>query len=87
MDELLTAPSEIWQRAKSELQNCVTRDLYSSWFEQLELVGGDAEKLLLGAQGEFAAMWIRDNFIDMLTNHVSLAAGRSMSVEVTASST
>ncbi len=87
MDELLTAPSEIWQRAKSELQNCVTRDLYSSWFEQLELVGGDAEKLLLGAQGEFAAMWIRDNFIDILTKHVCLAAGRSMSVEVTASST
>ena len=87
MDELITAPSDIWQKAKTEIQNSVTRDLYSSWFEQLELVGGDAEKLVLGAHGEFAAIWIRDNFTDILLTHASLAAGRNMSVEIVSTDT
>lgn len=84
MNDLLTLPADIWQHAKDDLRLVVSKEIFSEWFDNLKLVEGDTQKLVLSVNGEFAAIWIRDNFLDLLTKHISLAAGGNMKVEIVA---
>ena len=84
MADIFTTGSnvEIWQKAKAELANSIARDTYESWFKDIQFEGGDESCIKLSAEGEFATIWIRDNYMDILSSHVSMAAGRSLAVEL-----
>ncbi len=76
--------SEIWQKAKLEIAKSTSTEVFDSWFKDLECLGGGEDSIILSAMGEFAAMWIRDNYMDVLSRNVSLAASRNMKVEIRA---
>ncbi len=76
--------ASIWQRAKSEIANTTSSDIFDSWFKNIECLDGDENTMTLSARGEFAAMWIRDNYMDVLSRNVSLAASRNMKVVIQA---
>lgn len=83
--DLTTAAAvTIWERAKEGLFSVVGDKVYESWFSNLEPAGSDDETMRLSADGEFTAIWIRDNYMDVLSNQISLAASHNMKVEIVA---
>lgn len=81
----LTTLSEIWQKAKSELELVLPREAFDEWFSNLACVGGDESKIVLGSPSAFAPYWITDNYLDILSQNLSMAAGHNISVEITGS--
>ncbi len=73
---------EIWQKAKSELSRVLPKEAFDSWFSNMECVGGDDNKILLGTPSALAQYWIADNFFDLLTQNLSLAAAKNMKFEI-----
>lgn len=74
--------AEVWQKAKSELANSLPQDTFDSWFSSIEFESADEYTMRLSVNGELAAIWIHDNYMDILTSHVSMAAGSTMSVKL-----
>ncbi len=74
--------SETWDLAFNELKNSLSREVFSNWFEKIELDNCENDHYVLSAEGEFAAMWIKDNYIDLIKRHISMALGRNATVEV-----
>ena len=83
-DLTTAAAAAIWERAKEGLFSVVGDKVYDSWFSNLEPAGSDDETMRLSADGEFTAIWIRDNYMDVLSNQISLAASHNMKVEIVA---
>lgn len=83
-DLTTAAATAIWERAKEGLFSVVGDKVYESWFSNLEPAGSDDETMRLSADGEFTAIWIRDNYMDVLSNQISLAASHNMKVEIIA---
>lgn len=83
-DLTTAAAATIWERAKEGLFSVVGDKVYESWFSNLEPAGSDDETMRLSADGEFTAIWIRDNYMDVLSNQISLAASHNMKVEIVA---
>ena len=83
-DLTTAAAAAIWERAKEGLFSVVGDKVYESWFSNLEPAGSDDETMRLSADGEFTAIWIRDNYMDVLSNQISLAASHNMKVEIVA---
>ena len=83
-DLTTAAAAAIWERAKEGLFSVVGDKVYESWFSNLEPAGSDDETMRLSADGEFTAIWIRDNYMDVLSNQISLAASHTMKVEIVA---
>ena len=83
-DLTTAAAAAIWERAKEGLFSVVGDKVYESWFSNLEPAGSDDETMRLSADGEFTAIWIRDNYMDVLSNQISLAASHNMKVAIVA---
>lgn len=83
-DLTTAAAAAIWERAKEGLFSVVGDKVYESWFSNLEPADSDDETMRLSADGEFTAIWIRDNYMDVLSNQISLAASHNMKVEIVA---
>lgn len=83
-DLTTAAAAAIWERAKEGLFSVVGDKVYESWFSNLKPAGSDDETMRLSADGEFTAIWIRDNYMDVLSNQISLAASHNMKVEIVA---
>ncbi len=75
-------PTQIWAKAKSEIQRELSSEMFDSWFKSLECLSGDENSIELIAENDFAAMWIEDNYIDLLTKNVSLVCGRNVKVKI-----
>ncbi len=77
-------PTQIWAKAKCEIQHELSSEMFESWFKSLECLSGDENSIELIAENDFAAMWIEDNYIDLLTKNVSLVCGRNVKVKISA---
>ena len=66
------------------MRSIVGEKVYESWFSNLELSDATDDSLTLSTDTEFAEIWIRDNYMDVLSNQISMAANRKMKVELVA---
>lgn len=78
----VSALSEIWRKAKSELEIALPREAFDEWFSNLECIGGDENKIVLGSPSAFAPYWITDNYLDILSQNLAMAASRNLGVEI-----
>ena len=78
----------IWPGIRTELARQLPHDIFEMWFKPVQSLEGDGDTLVLGAPYDFAAIWIHDNYLDLITLLASAEAGRPIviSVEATAES-
>ncbi|MGJ3243446.1 MAG: chromosomal replication initiator protein DnaA [Opitutales bacterium] len=74
--------SSLWNSVKKELQTLFPPDVFGMWFEPLHCLHMSDETLTLGIQNDFAAIWIQDNYMDLLNRQVALAAGSKLTVRL-----
>lgn len=72
----------LWQDVSIELKKLFPGELYDMWFEGLVFVHENAEELVLSAPNEFNAIWIENNYLDIITQHARMVSGRVLNVKV-----
>jgi len=81
MPEILTA-GPYWPKVKQELQQLFPSEVYQMWFEPLRCVEETEDKVTLGAPNDFAAIWIQDNYQDLICAKISESAARPVRVTI-----
>ncbi|MDP0499366.1 MAG: chromosomal replication initiator protein DnaA [Verrucomicrobiota bacterium JB022] len=80
---LTPVTNDIWNVLRSDLEATLPRDVFVTWIEPLraEVVGDDT--LLIIAPNDFAAIWLEDNYQDLLREKMASLAGGEMEIEIT----
>lgn len=76
----LACKNDLWEAVKGDLQSLFPQDVYRTWFESLECLEETDEGIVLGVSSEFAAIWIQDNYHDLILKRLQMATGRSIQV-------
>ncbi|MBX7123027.1 MAG: chromosomal replication initiator protein DnaA [Opitutaceae bacterium] len=86
MSTASTSPS-LWESAKKDIRGLFPEDVYNLWFEPITCIESTEDSLVLGVPTDFAAFWIHDNYLDLITQRLRLTAGRQVTVKLRKSET
>ncbi|MGC4074446.1 MAG: chromosomal replication initiator protein DnaA [Nibricoccus sp.] len=81
MPSLSPSPS-LWETVKSDFKSLFPEDVFKLWFEPIVCVESGEESLTLGVPNDFAAIWINDNYLDLIVQRLRLSTGRLMTVKL-----
>ena len=76
----VTEPTLIWEKVKTELSELLPRDIFDSWFVSVECLSADGNSVVLQVPSEFYAIWINDNYLDLLTKAFQRFLGHPVTV-------
>ncbi len=79
---VVSPPPSLWESVKNDFKGLFPEDVYQLWFEPIVCVETTADTLTLGVPNDFAAIWINDNYLDLITQRILLTAGRPMAVKL-----
>jgi len=65
---------------KCDFKELFPEDVFQMWFEPLQCLETTEESITLTVPNEFAAIWIHDNYLDLITQRLRLNAGRMVNV-------
>jgi chromosomal replication initiator protein len=72
----------LWQNTTKELKNLFTEDVYEMWFSELVCTLESDSKLVLTTHSEFNAIWIENNFLDVISQQARSFAGTAIEVSI-----
>src|ERR1044072_8027925 len=73
------APSH-WETVKCDFKELFPEDVFQMWFEPVVCVETTEDSITLGVPNDFAAIWIHDNYLDLIPQRLRLTAGRLVNV-------
>jgi chromosomal replication initiator protein len=73
------APS-LWETVKCDFKSLFPEDVFQMWFEPVVCLETTPDSITLGVPNDFAAIWIHDNYLDLITQRLRLNAGRLVNV-------
>lgn len=76
----VTEPTQIWDKVKTELSELLPSDIFESWFSSVSCVKVEENTVVLQTQNEFSAIWINDNYLDLLSKAFQRFLGYPVSV-------
>ena len=79
MPSLSLSPS-LWETVKCDFKSLFPEDVFQMWFEPLVCLETAEDAMTLGVPNDFAAIWIHDNYLDLITQRLRLTAGRMVTV-------
>ncbi len=74
--------SPLWDTVKQDFKTLFPEDVFQLWFDPLQCLESSEEELVLGVPNDFAAIWIHDNYLDLIVQRLGKASGRRMSVHL-----
>ena len=77
-----TIALSLWESVNQELKNLFPADLYDMWFEGLTCTEESDAKIVLLAPNEFNAIWIENNYLDIISQQARSYAGTAVAVTV-----
>src|SRR5664280_1347902 len=78
----LTLPSSLWETVKCDFKGLFPEDVFQMWFEPIVCLETTEDAMTLGVPNDFAAIWIHDNYLDLITQRLRLTAGRLINVSL-----
>ncbi|MEI6051285.1 MAG: chromosomal replication initiator protein DnaA [Opitutaceae bacterium] len=73
----------LWDTVKADFKSLFPEDVFHMWFEPVVSLESTEDVITLGVPNEFASIWIHDNYLDLITQRLRLAAGRLVTVKLT----
>ena len=70
----------LWETVKCDFKSLFPEDVFQMWFEPVVCVEATGDSMTLGVPNDFAAIWIHDNYLDLITQRLRLTAGRLVNV-------
>src|SRR5476651_2262488 len=69
-----------WETVKCDFKSLFPEDVFQMWFEPMVCLEASEDVMTLGVPNDFAAIWIHDNYLDLITQRLRLTAGRAVNV-------
>ncbi len=66
----------LWESIKGDFQSLFPHDVYRTWFEPMGCLSETEEALTLSVPNEFAAIWVQDNYVDLIIKKLQLTTDR-----------
>src|SRR4051812_13709470 len=70
----------LWETVKCDFKSLFPEDVFQMWFEPMVCLDTTGDAITLGVPNDFAAIWIHDNYLDLITQRLRLTAGRMVNV-------
>lgn len=70
----------LWESVKCDFKELFPEDVFQMWFEPLVCLDATEDSMVLGVPNDFAAIWIHDNYLDLISQRLRLNAGRMVNV-------
>ena len=74
--------TNLWETVKCDLKGLFPDDVFQMWFEPICCLETTEDAITLGVPNDFAAIWIHDNYLDLITQRLRMAAGRMVHVSL-----
>ncbi len=81
MSSTVTSP-HLWEAVKSDFKTLFPEDVFKLWFEPIVCVESTEELISLGVPNDFAAIWINDNYLDLIVQKLRQITGRAITVKL-----
>jgi chromosomal replication initiator protein len=78
----VSSSSTLWQTVKQDFKSLFPEDVFQLWFEPIVCLSASEECITLGVPNDFAAIWINDNYLDLIVQRLRLSAGRDVAVKL-----
>src|ERR1035438_5560395 len=78
----LSLPHNLWETVKCDFKSLFPEDVFQMWFEPVVCLETSDDSITLGVPNDFAAIWIHDNYLDLITQRLRLTAGRTVNVNL-----
>ena len=72
---------EIWTQASDTLRSMVNPDLFNLWFDPIQLDSIEENSATLKVPNEFCAVWLKDNYKELLQDVLSHITGNKLTVQ------
>ncbi len=72
---------KIWNSAREHLRSRLNADTYNMWFAPLRANAIDPSHVTLEVANEFCEVWLKDNYLSLLQDALTVAAGRQLQVK------
>src|SRR5664279_1471857 len=72
--------TSLWETVKCDLKGLFPEDVFQMWFEPMRCLETSEDTITLGVPNDFAAIWIHDNYLDLISQRLRMAAGRMVHV-------
>ncbi|MFU8847235.1 MAG: chromosomal replication initiator protein DnaA [Opitutales bacterium] len=79
-----TTDLSLWESTNQQLKNLFPADIYEMWFSDLICAEESHTKIVLHAASEFNAIWIENNFLDVISQQARNFAGASVDIVIQA---
>ena len=66
MPNLSLSPS-LCETVKCDFKGLFPEDVFQMWFEPMVCLSTTEDHMTLGVPNDFAAIWIHDNYLDLIT--------------------
>jgi len=76
----VTESTQIWEKVKAELRELLPADIFDSWFTDITCLQAAESEIVLGVQSDFSAIWINDNYLDLISKAFQRFLGRPVSI-------
>ena len=74
--------TSLWETVKCDLKGLFPEDVFQMWFEPMSCLEANEDAVVLGVPNDFAAIWIHDNYLDLISQRIRLTAGRLVHVSL-----
>ena len=72
---------KIWNSAREHIRSRLNADTYNMWFAPLRANAVDPGHVTLEVANEFCEVWLKDNYLSLLQDALTVAAGRQLQVK------
>ena len=71
---------EVWSAAQLKLRALLNPDIYNLWFAPIKAVSHEEHSICLCVANDFCELWLKDNYLGLLQDVLSQAAGVPLQV-------
>ena len=82
MSSPVSTPDTFWSSLREHLLEVILADTFRVWFDNIRVGHLDEDGCELITPNEFSAIWIRDNYLDVIRQEADRLVGRPFTVEL-----
>lgn len=82
MSQTTSTPETFWNSLREQLLEVIPADTFRVWFDNMRVGRLDDDGCELITPNEFSAIWIRDNYLDVIRQEADRLVGRPFTVEL-----
>ena len=64
----------LWETVKCDFKGLFPEDVFHMWFEPMVCLESTEEQMTLGVPNDFDAIWLHDNYLDLITQSLRITS-------------